>query len=120
VHLNQEAAPLNALCSFVFDEATSDLLGAASTCTTEGNILTIWLAGDVKVRPGRHSLRLSDNNLMFTSLFGLSSAGGPPMFSGSVLHVAPCRNCSASGIDIRLLVSLWGGVSAWATKWVWE
>jgi hypothetical protein len=44
---------MNALCSFVFDEQTSSLLGDASTCTTEGNVLTIWLAGDVKIRPNR-------------------------------------------------------------------
>jgi hypothetical protein len=53
VTLNQEAAPMNALCSFVFDADTSALLGEASTCTTEGNTLTIWLAGDVKIRPNR-------------------------------------------------------------------
>jgi hypothetical protein len=53
VVLNQEAAPMNVLCSFIFDDATSASLGEASTCTTHGNILKIWLAGDVKLRPNR-------------------------------------------------------------------
>lgn len=53
VTLNQEAAPMNALCSFVFDAPTSALLGDAATCTTAGNVLTISLAGDVQIRPNR-------------------------------------------------------------------
>lgn len=96
---------MNSLCSFVFDDTTSDLLGSASICTTEGNILTIWLAGDVKVRAGRHALTLNEPNALFTSAFGLGSPGGAPIFSGALQRIAPCANCSASAIDLRLLVS---------------
>lgn len=162
---------MNILCAFVFDAATSELLGSASVCTTQvrlccfvvheheqhvsnclqvynltqhaaaattvgsshtthrssrsrssccyhvaqhdttqhkshtqGNKLTIWLAGDVKVRPGS-SISLSDLNPMLTSGFGLGVPGGPQAFSGGVLRVEGCGNCSASAVEMRLTVS---------------
>jgi hypothetical protein len=45
VLLNQEAAPVEALCEYIFDGRTSQLLGEWSTCTARGNVLTIQLAG---------------------------------------------------------------------------
>jgi hypothetical protein len=49
VFLNQEAAPVEALCAYIFDTRTSRLLGQWSTCTARGNMLTIQLAGMYKV-----------------------------------------------------------------------
>jgi hypothetical protein len=45
VLLNQEAAPVEALCAFIFDRRTSQLLGEWSKCTARGTTLTIQLAG---------------------------------------------------------------------------
>lgn len=95
---------MNALCSFVFDADTSELLGDASVCTTEGSVLTIWLAGDVKIRPGQ-GLALGDVNTLFTSAFGAANLGGAPTFTGLLPRVAPCKNCSASAVDVRIMVS---------------
>lgn len=105
VTLNQEAAPMNALCSFVFDATTSALLGEAATCTTDGNTLTISLAGDVQIRPNKQPLTLGEVNALFTSAFGAGAveSGRLPMFTGSLPAVAPCANCSASAIDVKLM-----------------
>lgn len=105
VQLNQEAAPLRALCGFIFDSETSALLGAGSICTTAGDTLTIWLAGpDVGIRPDAQGLALSQDNGLLTSAFGQGLPGGPAAFGGAIKRVAACRNCSASALGLRLLV----------------
>lgn len=51
-------------------------------------------------------MALGDVNALFTSAFGAGSAeGGLPMFSGSLPSVSPCANCSASAINVKLMVS---------------
>jgi hypothetical protein len=47
VLLNQEAAPVEALCGYIFDQRTSRLLGQWSKCTARGNTLHIQLAGEL-------------------------------------------------------------------------
>jgi hypothetical protein len=58
----------------------------------------------------RQPLVLGEVNALFTSAFGQSAPQGPPMFQGHLPKVAPCSNCSASAVDIRLLVSFGGCV----------
>lgn len=105
VRLNQEAAPLRALCGFIFDAESAALLGGGSICTTSGDMLTVWLAGpDVAIRPDTQGLALSQENGLLTSAFGQGLPGGPAAFGGAIKRVAPCRNCSASALGLRLLV----------------
>jgi hypothetical protein len=53
VLLNQEAAPIDTMCMNIFDSETSRQLGLLSTCSTQGRLLTIWLAGFVELIPGK-------------------------------------------------------------------
>jgi hypothetical protein len=48
----REAQPTSVCCVSAGGGGAA-LLGEASTCTTEGNKLSIWLAGDVQIRPNR-------------------------------------------------------------------
>lgn len=98
---------MEALCAYIFDKNTSDLLGSVSKCTVHGNSLIISLAGDVKIRPGQHRLSLSPSNRLLAAVLGAGRdpAVGAAVFSGSLATVGSCRDCSRTAVPVSLTVS---------------
>lgn len=87
VLLNQEAVPIDTMCMNIFDSETSQQLGLLSTCSTQGRILTIWLAGFVDIRPEKVRLQHSTDN-MFVTVMMLFTSPSSPYFTCYVVVIS--------------------------------